>query len=83
MDYFKDVCGVKYTSSPELREGLNNSGFLAKQEQIQPTFDEFWNGLTTNIEEIERRINQAVLSSPSLPAIVVCILFRKFVSVFH
>jgi len=88
MDYFKDVGGVKYTSAPELREGLNHSGFIAKQEQIQPSFEEFWNGLTTNIEEIEQRINQAVVFSSTKPTIgvcslFVCILFCKFMSICH
>jgi len=83
MDYFKAVGGVKYTAMPELREGLNGSGFVAKPEQIQPTFEELWNGLTTNIKEIERSINQAGALSPTKRAIVVCILFCKFMSVIH
>jgi len=74
MDYFKDIGGVKYTSAPELREGLNHSGFLADQSQIQPTFEEVWNGLTTNIDEIARRTGAAVMFSPTRSAIiVVCI----------
>jgi len=78
MDYFKDVGRVKYTSAPELREGLGDSGFIAYKGQIQPSFDEFWNGLTVNVEEIERRINKAVVFAPSLPTIVVCVLLSNF-----
>ena len=90
MDYFKAVGGVKYTSAPELREGLNHSGFLAKREQIQPSFDEFWNGLTTNVAEIERRINGgavATSSPPTEPAIVVVVVVSVLLctsfSIFH
>jgi len=74
MDYFKDIGGVKYTSAPELREGLNHSGFLADQSQIQPTFEEVWNGLTTNIDEIARRTGAAVMFSPTRSAIIVGVL---------
>jgi len=82
MDYFKDIGGVKFTSAPELREGLNGSGFIADKRQIQPSFDEFWNGLITNVEEIERRTNTAVIFSPLKPATVVCIMLCKFAYIY-
>jgi len=82
MDYFKDVGGVKYTSAPELREGLNHSGFVAHKEQIQPSFDEFWNGLTTNIDEIDRRISEAVVFPPTKPAIAACVMFCMFLCIY-
>ena len=78
MDYFKDIGGVKYTSAPELREGFNYSGFIAHVDQIQPSFEEFWNGLTTNLVEIERRTSEATKFSPLKPQIVVCVLLCKF-----
>ena len=78
MDFFKDVGGVKYTSAPELRKGLGGSGFIAHKDLIQPTFDEFWNGLITNVDEIQRKINKAVVFSAAKPAIVICVLFSKF-----
>lgn len=82
MDYFKDIGGVKYTSAPELREGLDHGEFIAHKDQIQPSFEEFWNGLTTNVEEIERRINRAAVYSPVKPAIVVCVLLSKFAHIY-
>ena len=82
MDYFKDIGGVKYTSAPELREGRNHSGFVAHKDQIQPSFNEFWNGLTTNIDEIERRISEAVVFPPTKSAIAVCVLYSIFLCIY-
>ena len=82
MDYFKDVGGVKYTSAPELRKGPDPSGFVADKDQIQPSFDEVWNGLTVNVEEIERRISRAVAFSPTKLATVVCFLLSKLVHIY-
>ena len=81
MDYFKDAGGVKYTSTAELRAGrsMKGKGFVVSREQIQPSFDEFWNGLTTNVAEI----NRAGAFSPAKPAIVVCVILCKFMSIFQ
>jgi len=81
MDFFKEVGGVKYTSAPELRKGVDDSGFIADNDQIQPSFEEFWNGLTTNVAEIERRINgAAAVFSVSKLATLCCVLLCKCAS---
>jgi len=82
MDYFKDVGGVKYTSAPELRRGPDVSGFVADADQIQPTFNEFWNGLITNVDEIERRTNEADSSRKSA-AVFAFILFGIFAYIYR
>jgi carboxypeptidase A2 len=49
MDYFKAFAGVKYTATPELR----GNSFIVAASEIQPSFEEVWNGLTTAISTIE------------------------------
>jgi len=83
MDYFKDVGGVKYTSAPELRRGADDSGFIGHRDQIQPTFNEFWNGLITNVDEIERRTNEAQSSRKSAAAVFAFILFGIFAYIYR
>jgi len=44
------VGGIKYTVTVELRGG--DSGFVVDKSDIQPSFNEIWNGLTTHIDAI-------------------------------
>jgi carboxypeptidase A2 len=53
MDYFKAVGGVKYVATPELR----GDSFVADKSEIQPSFEELWNGITTAIATIEGLAN--------------------------
>jgi carboxypeptidase A2 len=48
VDYFK-AAGVMYTTTTELR----GNSFIASPAQIQPSFEELWNGITTAISTIE------------------------------
>lgn len=48
VDYFK-AAGVMYTATTELR----GNSFIAAASQIQPSFEEMWNGITTAISTIE------------------------------
>jgi len=41
MDYFKDVAGVKYTATPELR----GNSFIVSKDNIPLSFNEVWNGV--------------------------------------
>ena len=41
MDFFKEFGGVKYTATPELR----GNSFVAATSQIEPSYQEVWNGL--------------------------------------
>ena len=48
-DYIKGVYGVKYPICPELR----GNSFIIDASNIQPSFEEIWNGITTMIYAIE------------------------------
>lgn len=48
MDYSKGVAGIKYTATPELR----GNSFVAAPDQIEPSFQEVWNGLVAAIDTI-------------------------------
>lgn len=49
MDFVKEKAGVKYSYTPELR----GPGFNPPKNQIQPSYEEFWNGFKKLITEIE------------------------------
>ncbi|CAD5124706.1 DgyrCDS12968 [Dimorphilus gyrociliatus] len=49
VDYVKEKAGVKYSYTPELR----GPGFDPSRDQIQPSYNEFWNGFKKLIAEIE------------------------------
>lgn len=53
MDYFKEISRVKHTATAELR-GSSYGGFIVDSRQIQPSFNEIWNGLTANVKAVER-----------------------------
>lgn len=48
MDYSKARAGIKYTATPELR----GNGFVVPASEIEPSFQEVWNGLIANINAI-------------------------------
>ena len=48
MDYSKAQAGIKYTATPELR----GNSFVAAPDQIEPSFQEVWNGVVTAIDTI-------------------------------
>jgi len=48
-DYVKVVGGIKYSFTPELRGG----GFNPPKSQIEPSFQEMWNGIVAMIKEIK------------------------------
>ncbi|KAK2147150.1 hypothetical protein LSH36_567g00000 [Paralvinella palmiformis] len=48
-DYSKGVCGVKYAYNPELR----GPGFIISPSHIEPSFQEFWNGVKAMMTAIE------------------------------
>ena len=54
-DYAKAVRGWKYTFTPELR-GI---GFIVAPSEIQPSFEEVWNGLLAKEIAIEANPPQA------------------------
>ena len=49
MDYFKAVGGVKHVSTPELR----GDDFVIDAVEIQPSYEELWNGIVVAINTIE------------------------------
>jgi carboxypeptidase A2 len=49
MDYSKARAGIKYTTTPELR----GNNFIIAASEIQPSFEEVWNGVTATITAIE------------------------------
>lgn len=49
IDYGKGVAGIKYTFLPELR----GSNFIVPPSEIQPAFEETWNGIKAAIAAIE------------------------------
>lgn len=56
MDYAYDKVNMKYSFTPELR----GPGFDPPANQIEPSFQEIWNGLVATakkIEEIEENKN--------------------------
>ena len=48
MDYSKARAGIKYTTTPELR----GNSFIVNADQIQPSFEEVWSGVTATISAI-------------------------------
>lgn len=48
MDYSKAQAFVKYTTTPELR----GNGFVIAASEIEPSFQEVWNGVTATIAAI-------------------------------
>jgi carboxypeptidase A2 len=50
MDYSKGVAGVKYTYTPELR----GNSFAVAATNIQPSFEEVWNGVVATVSGIEK-----------------------------
>ena len=48
-DYFKGVYGTKYPICPELR----GNSFIIDASQIQPSFEEVWNGVVEMVAAIE------------------------------
>ena len=51
MDYAKGTAGVKYTYTPELR----GDNFVISPIEVQPSFEEVWNGVVAMVASIERR----------------------------
>jgi carboxypeptidase A2 len=49
QDYSKSSAGVKYTFTPELR----GNSFIVAADQIQPSYEEVWNGVTAAIAIID------------------------------
>lgn len=49
QDYSKETAGVKYTFTAELR----GNSFIVPADQIQPSFEEVWNGVTAAIATID------------------------------
>jgi carboxypeptidase A2 len=49
QDYSKGTSGVKYTFTPELR----GNSFVVAADQIQPSYEEVWNGVTAAIAVID------------------------------
>jgi carboxypeptidase A2 len=49
MDYSHGVAGVPYAFTPELR----GNNFIIAPEQIQPSFEEVWNGIVATVRAIE------------------------------
>jgi len=50
IDYGKGVAGVKHTFLPELR----GNNFVISKDEIQPSFEETWNGIVAAITAIDR-----------------------------
>jgi len=48
MDYSKAVGGIKYTYTPELR----GNNFIIAANQIDPSFQEVWNGIVATVRQI-------------------------------
>jgi carboxypeptidase A2 len=48
MDYSKGRAGIKYTTTPELR----GNNFIIAASEIEPSFQEVWNGVTATISAI-------------------------------
>jgi carboxypeptidase A2 len=48
MDFSKARAGIKYTTTPELR----GNNFIISADQIQPSFEEVWNGLIATFNAI-------------------------------
>ena len=51
VDYGKGGAGIKYSYTPELR----GDGFDATVDDIWPSYDEVWAGLTAMIRQIENQ----------------------------
>ena len=49
QDYAKATSGIKYTFTAELR----GNSFVAAPDQIQPSFEEVWNGVTALIATVD------------------------------
>ena len=50
MDYANGKAGIRYSCTPELRGPL----FNPSPEIIEPSYQEFWNGLVAMVEAIEQ-----------------------------
>jgi carboxypeptidase A2 len=48
MDYSKGKAGIKYTTTPELR----GNNFIIAASEIEPSFQEVWNGITATFAAI-------------------------------
>ena len=48
-DYVKGAHDVKYPICPEIR----GNGFIVNEDQIQPSYEEMWNGFVAHVVEIE------------------------------